>query len=61
MNLTKQPFDDVSFRRALATAFDRQEISRKAEHGYVTPASQTGLVLPGQKELPAADSIANGG
>ena len=38
----------ASARRS-SYAIDRQEISKKAEYGYVQPASQTGLVLPGQK------------
>ena len=42
MNLTKAPFNDVAFRRALLTAFNRQEIADKAQLGYVKPASQTG-------------------
>ncbi|WP_460459159.1 ABC transporter substrate-binding protein [Angustibacter peucedani] len=50
MNLKKAPFSDVGFRKALVYAVDREEISKKAEYGYVTPASQTGLVLPGQKD-----------
>jgi peptide/nickel transport system substrate-binding protein len=48
LNLTRAPFDDVAFRRALTTAVNRQEIADKAQLGYVTPASQTGLVVPGQ-------------
>ena len=50
MNLTKAPFDDVAFRRALTTAFDRDQIIAKAQFGYVKAASQTGLVVPGQEE-----------
>jgi peptide/nickel transport system substrate-binding protein len=49
-NLTKAPFNDVEFRKAVAYAIDRQAISTKAEFGYVTAASQTGLVVPGQKD-----------
>jgi peptide/nickel transport system substrate-binding protein len=49
-NLTKAPFDDPEFRKAVAYAIDRQSISTKAEYGYVQPASQTGLVIPGQKD-----------
>jgi len=54
-NLTKAPFDDVEFRRAVAYAIDRNAISTKAEFGYVKPASQSGLVLPGQKDWLAPD------
>jgi peptide/nickel transport system substrate-binding protein len=60
MNLTKAPFNDVAFRRALTTAFNRQEISDKAQFGYVKPASQTGLVVPGQADWLPSD-IANQG
>src|SRR5262249_39655573 len=49
-NLTKPPFNDPEFRKAVAYAIDRQAISTKAEFGYVTAASQTGLVVPGQKD-----------
>lgn len=50
MNLTKAPFDDVNFRKALTTAFDHKSVIDKAQLGYVTQASQSGLVVPGQKE-----------
>ncbi|MGZ4427021.1 MAG: ABC transporter substrate-binding protein [Nocardioidaceae bacterium] len=49
MNLTKAPFDDVAFRRALLPAFDHNAVVNKAELGYVHQASQTGLVIPGQE------------
>jgi peptide/nickel transport system substrate-binding protein len=47
-NLTKEPFNDVNFRKAVSIAVDRDEIVQKAQLGYVTAASQTGLKLPGQ-------------
>jgi peptide/nickel transport system substrate-binding protein len=50
MNLEKAPFDDVAFRRALTPAINREEIRDKAQFGYVDTASQTGLILPNQKE-----------
>ncbi|HEX6291899.1 MAG TPA: ABC transporter substrate-binding protein [Herpetosiphonaceae bacterium] len=50
MNLQKAPFNDVEFRRAMAYAINREEIITKAQFGYVAQASQTGLVLPGQKD-----------
>jgi peptide/nickel transport system substrate-binding protein len=47
-NLTKEPFNDVNFRKAVSLAVNRDEIVQKAQLGYVTAASQTGLKLPGQ-------------
>jgi peptide/nickel transport system substrate-binding protein len=60
MNLTKKPFDDVEFRRAMTYAIDRDEIKNKAQFGYVETASQTGLVIPGQKDW-LAPGIENDG
>jgi peptide/nickel transport system substrate-binding protein len=50
MNLTKAPFDDVEFRRALTSAFDYNKVVEKAQLGYVKQASQSGLVVPGEAE-----------
>jgi peptide/nickel transport system substrate-binding protein len=50
MNLQKAPFNDVEFRKAMAYAINREEIITKAQFGYVAKASQTGLVLPNQKD-----------
>ena len=55
MNLTKAPFDDVAFRKALTTAINRQEIADKAQLGYVKPASQTALQVPGQADWIPSD------
>lgn len=51
LNLTKEPFNDPAFRQAVAHAIDRQEIADRAQNGYVTTASQTGLVLPNRSAL----------
>lgn len=60
MNLTKAPFNDPEFRHAMAYAINRDEISQKAEFGYVKPASQSGLSVPAQESfLPS--SIPNQG
>jgi peptide/nickel transport system substrate-binding protein len=59
-NLTKKPFDDKDFRRALTSAFDRQGIADKAQFGYVETASQTGLILPNQDKWLDPD-VKNGG
>src|SRR5207253_387711 len=55
MNLTKAPFNDREFRRAMAYSINRDEISKKAVFGYVKPASQTGLSVPGQKDWLPSD------
>lgn len=48
-NLTKAPFSDVAFRKAVAHAINKDEIAEKAQLGYVETASQTGLKIPGQE------------
>jgi peptide/nickel transport system substrate-binding protein len=50
MNLTKEPFSDVAFRKAIALGIDHDKIIQNAQLGYVTQASQTGLQLPGQRD-----------
>jgi peptide/nickel transport system substrate-binding protein len=59
MNLTQAPFNDLKFRQAIAYAINRQEIAQRAEYGYVQPASQTGLLLPGEQSW-LSPSYANG-
>lgn len=49
LNLTKAPYNDVNFRKAVAYAINRQKIATQAEYGYVKVANQTAL-LPGQKQ-----------
>ena len=60
LNHTKEPFNDLEFRRGLAHAINRQEIVDKAQFGYVQVASQTGLVQPNQDAFLAPD-LPNGG
>lgn len=50
MNLTRAPFDDVDFRRAVAYGIDKEALTEDAGAGYVEAASQTLLVLPGQAD-----------
>jgi peptide/nickel transport system substrate-binding protein len=59
LNLKKAPFDDVAFRKAVASAIDRKRISDKAENGAPV-ASQTALVLPNEQDW-LDPSIANQG
>ncbi|GER91087.1 peptide ABC transporter substrate-binding protein [Dictyobacter vulcani] len=51
MNLTKAPYNDPEFRHAMAYAINRDQISQKAEFGYVKSASQSGLSVPGQESF----------
>ena len=46
MNLTKAPYNNVDFRRGVSLALDRNLIATKAVNGYLTGASQSGLILP---------------
>jgi len=47
VNLAKAPYSSQAFRQALAYGLDKSVIAQKAEDGYVQPASQSGLLLPG--------------
>ncbi|WP_169794089.1 ABC transporter substrate-binding protein, partial [Alicyclobacillus acidiphilus] len=47
-NLSNPLLSQLPVREAISLAIDRQELSTKAEDGYVTSASPTGLVLPSQ-------------
>lgn len=51
LNNAVKPFDDVDFRRGVSFALKREEISKKANQGWGSVASQSGLILPNQKEL----------
>jgi peptide/nickel transport system substrate-binding protein len=60
MNLTKQPYSNVDFRKGVSLAIDRDTIAEKAVNGYEKGASQSGLILPNlQKWLDT--SIPNSG
>lgn len=50
MNVEHKPFDDPEFRKAMALAIDRDTIIEQAQFGYVEPASQTNLILPGMED-----------
>lgn len=42
-NTAKAPYDDVSFRKAMSMAIDREQITSIAMNSYTTPADCTGL------------------
>jgi peptide/nickel transport system substrate-binding protein len=50
LNLTKQPYSDVNFRKGLSLALDRSTIALKAVNGYLDQASMSGLILPNLKK-----------
>jgi peptide/nickel transport system substrate-binding protein len=43
VNTRREPFDDVSVRKAVSLALDRPRIMREAMNGYAPPADATGL------------------
>jgi len=62
LNLTKQPYSDVNFRKGLSLALDRSTIALKAVNGYLDQASMSGLILPNLKKwldpsLPAQGNV----
>jgi peptide/nickel transport system substrate-binding protein len=50
LNLTKAPYNNVDFRRAISLSLQRTQIALKAVDGYLGAASQSGLILPNLKE-----------
>jgi peptide/nickel transport system substrate-binding protein len=46
LNLTKAPYDNVDFRRAVSLSMERNQIALKAIDGYLGAASMSGLILP---------------
>jgi peptide/nickel transport system substrate-binding protein len=46
LNLTKAPYNNLDFRRALSLSMQRDQIALKAIDGYLGAASQSGLILP---------------
>lgn len=59
-NLTKAPYNDVNFRAGLSYAMNRDKIAKDAEEGYVEGATQTGLLMPNQKEWLNSSIAENG-
>jgi peptide/nickel transport system substrate-binding protein len=60
LNLTKAPYNNVSFRKGVSESLNRTTIAQKAVNGYLDQASMSGLILPNlQKWLDP--SIPNGG
>jgi peptide/nickel transport system substrate-binding protein len=60
LNLAKKPYNSVAFRQAIDLGLNKPVIAQKAEDGYVQPASQSGLLLPGLKSW-LDPSLAAGG
>lgn len=50
LNLTKQPYSDVNFRKGLSLSLNRTTIALKAVNGYLDQASMSGLILPNLKK-----------
>jgi peptide/nickel transport system substrate-binding protein len=50
LNLTKKPYQDVDFRKGISESIDRDLIARKAVNGYMSGASQSGLILPNEQK-----------
>ena len=46
LNLTKAPYTNADFRRGISLALNRDLIAQKAVNGYLSGASQSGLILP---------------
>lgn len=58
-NLTKAPFNNLNFRKALSETLNRDTVAKDAELGYVSAAPQTSL-MPGFSQF-KDNSIPNGG
>jgi peptide/nickel transport system substrate-binding protein len=46
LNLTKAPYSNLDFRRAVSLSLQRDEIALKAIDGYLGAASMSGIILP---------------
>lgn len=56
LNTAKAPFDEVAFRRAVAMAIDKEDVTAKAYAGTtIGPANPTGIVPAQRKEWLNAD------
>lgn len=53
LNLTKAPFDDVAFRKAVSAAIDRKSIINQGSWGLASPASPTGILVPDNQKFVA--------
>ncbi len=60
LNQTKAPYNDLNFRLGVSEALNRSTIATKAVNGYLTQASQSGLILPNLKKW-LDPSLANQG
>ena len=50
LNLKRAPFDQLTVRKAISLAIDRNKLYTVGESGYEPVAHPTGLVLPGQQQ-----------
>jgi peptide/nickel transport system substrate-binding protein len=55
MNLTKAPFNDLAFRKAISLSIDRDAIIKQAFGGTDTPANPTSLLQPRDAAYTAAE------
>jgi peptide/nickel transport system substrate-binding protein len=51
LNLTRAPFNQLTVRKAISLALDRNQLSTVGESGYDPIAHPTGLVLPGAQKF----------
>jgi peptide/nickel transport system substrate-binding protein len=49
LNLTKPPFNDLAFRKAVSAAINRDNIVKQGSWGLGIPASPTGILVPNFK------------
>lgn len=55
LNLTKEPFSNVTVRQAISAAINRDQISKNAESGYAATAHLSGLVMPNHQTFMSPD------
>jgi peptide/nickel transport system substrate-binding protein len=58
LNMSKAPFNDTAFRRAMGYAINKDPLSEKAYYGVVPPSHPTGII-PGQQAYWVDPSLAD--